>query len=276
MLLVLVFMTILMATALAGNFYKDVQVLFGDERANMSDGGKLMCLSLDNITGSGFVSNREYLFGSFDMHIKLVPNDSAGTVTTYYLSSQGPNHDEIDFEFLGNATGQPYKIHTNVYCNGQGNREQQFYPWFDPTTKFHKFMVDNIPIRVFNNNEAFGVPFPNSQPMKIYSSIWNADSWATEGGLVKTNWTYAPFTACYKNFNVNGTCVDSSESSSCGTSNTSSLTSAAAWETQGLDPEDHEKLMWVQNTLMVYNYCTDYKRFPDGCPSECYRPRFLQ
>ena len=52
-----------------------------------------------------------------------------------------PTRDELDFEFLGNLTGQPYLIQTNVYKNGVGNREMRHMLWFNPTEDFHTYFV---------------------------------------------------------------------------------------------------------------------------------------
>jgi len=57
------------------------------------------------------------------------------------MSSEGPNHNEFDFEFLGNTTGEPYSVQTNVYVNGIGNREQRLNLWFDPTKDFHSYSI---------------------------------------------------------------------------------------------------------------------------------------
>ena len=127
------------------------------------------------------------------------------------------------------------------------------------------FSVDGTPIREFKNMESNGVPFPKNQAMRIYSSLWNADDWATRGGLVKTDWSQAPFTASYRNFNANA-CIVSSSASPCSSSSGSSNN---AWLSEELDSTSQERLRWVQKNYMIYNYCADTKRFPQGLPTEC-------
>ncbi|KAL5549075.1 hypothetical protein UlMin_004306 [Ulmus minor] len=261
----------------ASDLNQDFQITWGDGRAKIVNNGELLTLSLDKASGSGFESKNEYLYGQIDMQLKLVAGNSAGTVTAYYLSSKGSTWDEIDFEFLGNLSGDPYILHTNVFSQGKGNREQQFYLWFDPTADFHTysilwnpqhiiFSVDGTPIRKFKNLESAGVPYPKNQPMRIYSSLWNADDWATRGGLVKTDWTQAPFTASYRNFKANA-CVINAGKSSCSSNSPSSTSNS--WLSQELDSAGEERLKWVQNNYMIYNYCSDAKRFPQAFPTEC-------
>ncbi|KAG8367711.1 hypothetical protein BUALT_Bualt16G0101400 [Buddleja alternifolia] len=277
LLMFFTFLTITSMAVYANNYFQHFDITWGEGRGKIVNNGELLTLSLDNYSGSGFQSKNQYLFGKIDMQLKLVPGNSAGTVTAYYLSSEGSSHDEIDFEFLGNLTGEPYTIHTNVYTQGKGEREQQFHLWFDPTADFHTFSVlwnpqtivfsvDNTPIREFKNLGNLGVPFPKSQPMKLYSSIWNADQWATRGGLIKTDWSQAPFVASYRNFNANACTV--SVNGSPGPCHTGK-SDFGPWMSQNLDRNGEERLKWVQKNYMIYNYCTDTKRFPDGFPKEC-------
>jgi hypothetical protein len=75
----------------AGNFYQDVDITWGDGRGKILGGGNLLTLSLDRASGSGFQSKNQYLYGRFDVQLKLVPGDSAGTVATFYVCSIYPN-----------------------------------------------------------------------------------------------------------------------------------------------------------------------------------------
>ncbi|XP_011043991.1 PREDICTED: xyloglucan endotransglucosylase/hydrolase protein 22-like [Populus euphratica] len=261
----------LIVSCIASKFNQEFDISWGNGRGKILNNGDLLTLSLDKTSGSGFQSKNEYLFGKIDMQLKLVPGNSAGTVTTYYLKSPGNSWDEMDFEFLGNLSGDPYTLHTNVYSQGKGDREQQFRLWFDPTADFHTysilwnpkliiFSVDGKPIREFKNLESIGVPFPKKQQMRIYSSLWNADDWATRGGLIKTDWTRAPFTASYRNFKADA-CIWSSGRAAC--------PSRKSWLWQKLDATSFQRLKWVQKNFMIYNYCTDTKRFPLGFPPEC-------
>ncbi|KAM7252715.1 hypothetical protein ACFE04_008224 [Oxalis oulophora] len=244
-LILCVLATLLVATT--ANFYQNIDITWGNGRGKVLNNGNLLTLSLDKESGSGFQSKNQFIYGKVDMKIKLVPGNSAGT-----LKSEGTTWDELDFEFLGNLSGDPYIMHTNVFSQGKGNREQQFYLCF---------YVDGTPIREFKNLESQGIAYPKSQPMRVYSTLWNADDWATRGGLVKTDWSKAPFTASYMNLNANG-CVWSKGKSSCGSGSTT-------WSNQELDSSAQQRLNWVKKNYMIYNYCTDTKRFPLGIPKEC-------
>uniref|UniRef100_A0A0E0E5U0 Xyloglucan endotransglucosylase/hydrolase n=1 Tax=Oryza meridionalis TaxID=40149 RepID=A0A0E0E5U0_9ORYZ len=287
-LLVVVLVALLsamVAAAAAANFNQEFDITWGDGRGKILENGQLLTLTLDRTSGSGFQSKHEYLYGKIDMQLKLVPGNSAGTVTAYYLSSQGATHDEIDFEFLGNVTGEPYTLHTNVFTQGQGQREMQFRLWYDPTKDFHTysilwnpkhiiFMVDDMPIRDFRNLEGKGIAFPKNQPMRLYSSLWNADDWATQGGRVKTDWTHAPFSASYRGFRADACVVAAGGRTRCGATvgtDAAPGTGAAAggWYNQELDLTRQQRMRWVQSKYMIYNYCTDPKRFPQGVPAEC-------
>uniref|UniRef100_A0ACD5UUY6 Uncharacterized protein n=1 Tax=Avena sativa TaxID=4498 RepID=A0ACD5UUY6_AVESA len=265
--------------------------------------GDLLKLRLDASSGGGFASKNRFLYGKATADLKLVPGDSAGVVTAFYLSSAGDKHNEFDFEFLGNVTGEPYLVQTNLYIDGVGNREQRIDLWFDPTADFHTysvlwnpsqvvFLVDDTPIRVYENKTATrghhhrhpnsttpstDIAFPSPQPMAVYSSIWNADDWATRGGLVKTDWSHAPFVATFRDVSVEGcawaanaTDSDAGEVARC-TGSSWGKEGRYWWkekDMQELSVHQSHQLVWARAHHLVYDYCVDTGRFPVQ-PPEC-------
>ncbi|VAI79219.1 unnamed protein product [Triticum turgidum subsp. durum] len=223
------------AARAAGNFYQDVDITWGDGRGKIVGGGDVLTLSLDRASGSGFQSKNQYLYGRFDMQMKLVPGDSAGTVATFYVHADGI----ISLSLL------PLLLDA-----GQGDLMHA-----------RRFYVDGTPIREHRNREAAtGVAYPRSQAMRVYASVWDAEEWATQGGRVRTDWSRAPFVASYKGFAASG-CA-SQDAAACARSN-------GAWMYQELDATALDRLQWVQKNYMIYNYCTDTSRFKDGAPPEC-------
>ncbi|KAL5983812.1 Xyloglucan endotransglucosylase protein 2 [Asimina triloba] len=255
-------------------FQKNYVPTWASDHIKHVKGGSRVHLLLDKYSGTGDIS---FIF------IQI-----ANTISDYAcmllggrsrLSSDGAEHDEIDFEFLGNRSNRPYILQTNVFTGGKGEREQRTYLWFDPTKHHHSysilwnmyqivFLVDDVPIRVFKNSKDLGVRYPFSQPMKIYSSLWNADDWATRGGQEKTDWSKAPFIASYTSFHVDGCEVSTPQSAQI------CATRGLRWWDQrafeDLDGLQYRRLKWVRKKYTIYNYCTDRSRFPN-MPPECPR-----
>nr|GMC90958.1 probable xyloglucan endotransglucosylase/hydrolase protein 8 [Ipomoea batatas]GMD31261.1 probable xyloglucan endotransglucosylase/hydrolase protein 8 [Ipomoea batatas]GMD86330.1 probable xyloglucan endotransglucosylase/hydrolase protein 8 [Ipomoea batatas]GME20576.1 probable xyloglucan endotransglucosylase/hydrolase protein 8 [Ipomoea batatas] len=265
------------AAALSGSFDDNFSKTCPATNFKTSEDGQIWYLSLDKKAGCGFTTKQKYRFGWFSMKLKLVGGDSAGVVTAFYMCSELDDsaagwgtRDELDFEFLGNRTGQPYLIQTNVYKNGTGGREMRHVLWFDPTEDFHTysirwnshmivFYVDRVPIRVYKNANYTNDFFPNEKPMYLFSSIWNADDWATRGGLEKTDWKNAPFVSTYRDFNVEA-CQWKDPFPACVATTTDNWWDQyKAWH---LSSDEQLDYGWVLRNLVIYDYCTDTERYP--------------
>lgn len=105
--------------------------------------------------------------------------------------------------------------------------------------------------------------YPNAQPMGIYSTLWNADDWATRGGLEKIDWSKAPFYAYYKDFDIEA-CAVPGALSICNT--VSNWWDAPSYHQ--LNPIQARAYRWVRLHHMIYDYCTDRTRYPVP-PPEC-------
>ncbi|KAL8105787.1 putative xyloglucan endotransglucosylase/hydrolase protein 28 [Apium graveolens] len=260
------------------SFDEGYSQLFGDDNLMLLQDGKSVHISLDERTGSGFVSQDVYLHGFFSASIKLPSDYTAGVVVAFYMSNGDiyeKTHDEIDFEFLGNIRGKNWRVQTNVYGNGSTNfgREERYDLWFDPSEDFHRysilwtenhiiFYVDNVPIREIKKIEAMGRAFP-SKPMTLYATIWDGSDWATNGGRYRVNYKYAPYIAEFSDFVLHGCAVNPVEQfSKC--DNTPISKSIP----NGITQEQRSKMQQFRKKHMQYSYCYDKTRYRTP-PSEC-------
>ncbi|KAH7279082.1 hypothetical protein KP509_37G004500 [Ceratopteris richardii] len=234
------------------------------------------------------------MYGFYSASIKFPAQDyAAGIVLAFYTSNADkfPSaHDELDFEFLGNIKGRPWRMQTNIFGNGNGGREERFDFWFDPTADYHNysilwnyfhtvFMVDGIPIREMIGNESMGEDYP-SKPMAMYATVWDGSDWATDGGRFKVDYKYAPFVASFKSLKMQGCAANpllqnlESESASpsssahCNSPYAEYYDALEADEFLALDSKQKAAMAWVRRTHMYYSYCDDKVRYPTPLP-EC-------
>jgi len=137
--------------------------------------------------------------------------------------------------------------------------------YFTEICAYIRFYVDDTPIRVFKNHTNIGVSYP-SQPMQIEASLWNGESWATDGGHTKINWSHAPFQAHFQGFDING-CSDHQRQP-----NVQPCYSTSYWwntrKYWTLDSARQRAYENVRKKYLTYDYCSDRPRYPTP-PPEC-------
>ena len=80
-------------------------------------------------------------------------------------------------------------------------------------------------------------------------------------GDAGTDWSRAPFTASYRGLAASG--CTSQDATAC-------ANPGSPWMyQQQLDSASQDRLRQVQRDYMIYNYCADTYRFPQGLPPEC-------
>jgi hypothetical protein len=138
-----------------------------------------------------------------------------------------------------------------------------------------RWFVDDSVIRVFNNESAAAnTAYPSTKPMAVQCSIWDGSAWATQGGLVKLNFSYAPFVARYQGFNGVDGCPVCSVQPTTACDNIvdySNCTNPTLWYNQQTQLTDAQilQLQTHRQTNLTYDYCKDTNRFPAGLPKEC-------
>ncbi|CAJ2670135.1 unnamed protein product [Trifolium pratense] len=232
----------------------------------------LICAS--KAVGVSFQQNYKVTWGK--NHVFFLDNGSEVQLsfdkTSAYFKGLGTfgreNHDEIDFELLGNK-GRAYTLQTNVFVSDEGGREQRHSLWFDPTVDFHTygilwnqhqivFYVDETPIRIFKNRSNIGVRFPSHQ-MQVKVSIWNGEPWASNGK--KIDWKQGPFLAQFQGFNIHGCQLQNHNKYNCYSPHLW-WNSKKYWE---LNPQEQREYENVRRKHLLYDYCSDRGQLHKEC-----------
>jgi xyloglucan:xyloglucosyl transferase len=205
------------------------------------------------------------------------------------------NHDELDFEFLGNRRRHEWRLQTNVYGNGSTDRgrEERYLMPFDPTAgEGHRFSilwssrvvifyVDDVPVREVPRSPEMGGDYP-SKPMAVYATIWDGSTWATDNGRYKVNYKRGPFTAEFSDLVLRGCPAGAVQDNSNNKNLLLQLGSAAENRDRCAGAEFElmtaeyaimtarkrmEMRRWRQRQ-MLYTVCYDTNRYPQPFP-EC-------
>ncbi|KQJ93088.1 probable xyloglucan endotransglucosylase/hydrolase protein 30 [Brachypodium distachyon] len=270
--------------------------LFGFDNILRSADDRTVSLLLDRTTGSGLVSSSMYHHGFFSASIKLPSDYTAGVIVAFYTSNgevYEKTHDELDFEFLGNIRGKPWRVQTNVYGNGSVSRgrEERYVLPFDPTTEFHRysilwtrdaiiFYVDDVPIRYIPRSSYTVDDFP-SKPMSLYATIWDGSNWATSGGRYRVDYIHGPFVASFTDLALVG--CRASPAARTPTDDgycTEAEAALAASDPAVMTLAKQQAMRRFREQNMVYSYCYDTRRYPVPFPEcdlvESERRRFKQ
>ncbi|CAH8295133.1 unnamed protein product [Eruca vesicaria subsp. sativa] len=219
-------------------------------------------LTLDHKSGSGFESYKVYGSGSFNMRIKSPQTKSTRVITSFYLRSKSSRHDELCFQILGNEDA--YLLNTNIFVYGEGNKEQRFRLWFDPTKDYHSyrflwnpyqvvFYVDDTPIRVYRKDQ--DIYYPSVQTMFMHGSVENGST---------VNPKEMPYTAKFQASKIDGCATEFMSIEKC-------FGPQFWWnrkENWVLSSRERKLYVNARKVYLDYDYCSDRKRYPK-VPQEC-------
>lgn len=181
------------------------------------------------------------------------------------------NHDEVDFELLGNRRGHGWRVQTNIYGNGSTSRgrEERYLLPFDPTARPHSyavswtataivFYIDGTPIREAVRVPGMGGDFPG-KPMSVYATIWDGSAWATDGGRHAVDYAYAPFAADFSELVLRGCRVDDAGCE----------VAVMTDERAVMTPAKRAAMRRFRRRYMIYTVCHDRVRYNGTVFPEC-------